>query len=77
MKVGDLVRYSLKKIPASVPPTGFERLGVVVKVSMYQRGRLVAGSPPAALPMATVRWNGIARAMEHRQDVLEAANERR
>ena len=70
MKIGDLVVYNTEKVPPSVPPSDFDRLGLVVQVSI---GSLVQ----AGLPMATVQWNGINRAMKHRQDLLEVLREAR
>ena len=77
MKVGDLVGYNREKIPSSVPPSYVARLGVVIKVSLHQRGELRGGSPQATLPMATVLWNGITHPMKHRQDLLEVFSESR
>ena len=77
MKPGDLVVYNRKKVAASVPPSDFERLGVVVKVSFHQLGELCAGSPQTGLPMALVVWNGIAGSLKHRQDMLEVISENR
>jgi len=70
MKIGDLVVYNTEKVPPSVPPSDFDRVGLVVQVSI---GSLVQ----AGLPMATVQWNGINRATKHRQDLLEVLREAR
>ena len=70
MKIGDLVVYNTEKVPPSVPPSDFDRVGLVVQVST---GSLVQ----VGLPMATVQWNGINRAMKHRQDLLEVLSEAR
>ena len=77
MKPGDLVGYNREKILVSVPRSSSDRVGVVVRVSIYQRGQLRGGSPLAGMPMATVHWNGIDGPMEHRQDLLEVLSESR
>ena len=77
MRIGDLVVYSRKKAPASVPPSDFERLGIVVTVSVHRTGTVHDGTPHARLPMALVRWNGIAGTLKHRQDMLEVISENR
>jgi len=75
MKIGDLVVYNTEKVPPSVPPSDFDRLGLVVEVSFYQRGE--PGTHRVGLPMALVQWNGIARTMKHRQDLLRVLSEAR
>ena len=74
MKVGDLVGYPGNE---AVSRKKFLRLGVVIEVSLHQRGQLRGGSPQPPLPMATVHWNGIDRPMKHRQDLLEVFSENR
>ena len=77
MKIGDLVVYNRKKTPASVPPSDFERLGIVVTVSVHKIPPLHDGSLQGRLPMALVQWNGIAGTLKHRQDMLEVISENR
>ena len=70
MKIGDLVAYNTEKVPPSVPPSDFDRVGLVVQVS-------IGSFTPDGPPLATVQWNGISRAMKHRQDLLEVLSEAR
>jgi len=74
VKIGDLVAYNRKKIPASVPPSDFERIGVVIRLSLYP----AAYQPgDTATPTATIKWNGISRPANYRQDILEVLSAHR
>jgi hypothetical protein len=74
VKIGDLVVYDRERVPASVPLKDFIRLGVVIRLSLYP----AAYQPgDTATPTATIKWNGIDRPMNHRQDILAVLSENR
>ena len=74
---GQIMKAAIDR--SSVDPQNINYVTVGNCIPTDSRYAYVArvASIQAGLPMATVQWNGINRAMKHRQDLLEVLSEAR